>query len=73
MQYMVYVLLARYISALIILRYGTLGPRSFSLSSRGKNISSSYLVKKFALECSMDVIYSYKIFLKKFMYKLTGE
>ena len=67
------VLLAKYISPTIALRYGTSRQRSSSFLSRGRNIFFSHLANELALECSMNVLYPYKIFSKLFQYKLIDE
>ncbi len=57
------VLLARYISAPIALRYGTSGPRSSLYYYLEVEIYlSSHLVNELPFECLMDVLCPYKIF-----------
>ena len=58
------VLLGRYISTLIALRYGISGPRSCSLFLWGRNGSLIISSDLTTIGYSMDVLYPWKITLK---------
>ena len=64
---------ARYIKAPIALRYGTLGPRISSSSSRGRKWSFSHQVIEQPFECSKDELSPCKSASRLFLCMLTNE